>query len=120
MADVVERTVRTSVVLKKNERVVGDHDYYKPDVTFTEHTSQRLVLSTNMATASQIDLSGVETGAVFAFRTDRTVKLGIDQDTNMLQISDNGMMVMVGSFTHVYVQNESTTYQATIEVLACD
>ena len=39
---------------------------------------------------------------------------------NMIQLAANGMMMVVGSFTHVYVQNLNTTYTATVEFVATD
>ena len=120
MADVLKRTTRANVLLTRNELIMYNEEHYKQDVAFTESTHQRVVLATNMVTAQEFDLSGVETGAVMMIETDREVSVNLNTTTNMIQLAANGMMMVVGSFTHVYVQNLNTTYTATVEFVAAD
>jgi hypothetical protein len=120
MADVLKRTVRARVLLTNNERTMFDEEYYEKDAAFTESTHQRIVLGTNMASSAEIDLSGVNTGAVFFFECDREVSVGINSTTNLLVLGDNGTMLFTGAFSHVYVQNNSHTYTSTVEIVVTD
>lgn len=120
MADVLKRTVRARVLLTNNERTMYDQEFYDKDVAFTESTHQRVVLATNMASPAEVDLSGVGTGAVLFVECNHSVAVGINLDTNLIVLEDNGMLLFTGSFTHLYVQNTNTTYTATIEVIATD
>lgn len=124
MADVLRRTTRARVKLTKNELGKYDQEHFKEDVTFTESVHQRAVLATNIA-MTELDITNVTTGSttpakVLMLETDRAINVAIDTSGNTLTLADNGMVMMVGSFTHVYVQNESTTYQATIEFVVTD
>ena len=125
MADVLRRTTRARVKLTKNELGMYDQEHYKEDVTFTESVHQRAVLATNMTSMSELDITNVTTGAttpakVFMLETDRAIDVAVDTSSNTLSLLDNGMVMMVGSFTHVYVQNNNTTYKATIEFVVTD
>jgi len=120
MADVLKRTLRANVLTLRNELTHYNQEFYDADQTFTESSHQRVVLSTNMASPQEFDLGGVSTGAVMMLKTDRTVDVSLNTTANMLTLAQNGMMMVVGEFTHVYVQNNSTTYQATVELVVTD
>ena len=120
MTDVMKRTVRAVVLLKRNERTLYNQEYYDPDETFVESTHQRIVLSTDMTTRQELDITTIDTPAVFQLNTDRTIVVGIGTDSNTITISDNGVIMFTGSFTHIFGRNDSTTYTATIDIVATD
>jgi len=125
MADVNRRTTRAHVRLTKNELDMYNQEHFKEDVTFTESVHQRTVLGTNMLIVDELDITNVTTGSttpakVLMLETDRAVVVAVDTSSNTVSLADNGMIMMVGSFTHVYVQNTNTTYTATIEFVVTD
>jgi hypothetical protein len=120
MADALSRTMRARVRLVRDGADLYDQVFYEPDETYTESTHQRAVLSTNMAVPQEIDMFGVETGEALFLQTDRAIKVSLDSSGNQWSVGENGCVMLVGSFTHVYVQNESTTNQATIELVITD
>lgn len=120
MADALSRTMRARVRLIRNGVDYFDQTFYDPDQDYDESTHQRLVLSTNMAVPSEVDLSGVSTGASLFLQTDRTIQVGLDTITSLWTVKENGALLLVGSFTHLYIQNESTTNQATVELVVTD
>lgn len=123
MADVLKQTIGVSIVLDRNGRTMYDQRFYEEDGTFSESTHQRLVLATNMATPSEVDLSGVtETpsttqGSTLFLETDRTIKVAVNNASYVWPLSANGALLLTGTITHLYVQNESTTNQATVELV---
>lgn len=120
MADALSRTLRARVRLIRNGADLYDQVFYDPDVTYAESTHQRLVLSTNMATPSEVDLAGVETGSALFLQTDRAINVAVGTSTNSWPIAENGALLMTGTITHLYLQNESTTNQATVELVVSD
>lgn len=120
MADVTKRNVRANIFLTRNELTLYDQEYVKSDVDFDQSTNQRVVLATNMATPSELDLGNITTGAALMLKTDREITFALNTTSNTINIADNGMVQIVGEFTAVYVQNSSTTYTATIDFVATD
>ena len=124
MSDVLKFTVRTRVWLTKNELTMSDQEFYTADRTFTESAHQRVVIavtsSTTAGAVQEFDLGGITSGYGLMIETDREVMLGVDTNTNLIKVLDNGVLMLTGSFTHVYVRNDSQTYQATVEMLAFD
>lgn len=120
MADVYKRTVRARVYITKNEIPRYDQEYLTSDTTITETVHQRAVLGTNMALPSELDMTNLVTASVVMLETDRAVTVFLGTTSNSFTLADNGMIMLVGSVTHVYVQNNSTTYTATVEFLATD
>lgn len=120
MADALERTLRARVRLLRNGADLYDQVFYDPSVTYTESTHQRAVLSTNMATPQEVDLQGVEDAATLFLQTDRDILVAVDDSSNTWPVSEHGALLLVGAFTHLYVQNESTENQATIELVVTD
>lgn len=129
MADVLKRTIRGRVLLTRDGRDLYDQEYYSEDETYYESTHQRVVLATNMGSPQEIDLSGVSSSpgassthkaAALFLQTDRAVKVAIDDNTKLWPLDDDGAVMLVGSFSHLYVQNESTTNQAIVELIATD
>ncbi len=123
MADVLKQTIGVSIVLDRNSRTMYDQRYNPVAVAFTESTHQRIVLATNMTSPSEIDLSGVtavpgvEAGGTLFVETDRSILVAVNNNSYLWPLSANGALLLTGALTHLYVQNESTTNQATIELV---
>lgn len=120
MADVLERTLRARVRLTRNDLTLFDQTFYEPDETYTESTHQRVVLATSMASPSEVDMGGIVTGEAIFIETDRAISVGIDSNTTLITLNENGAFLLTGSFDHVYLQNTSSTNQATVELVITD
>lgn len=120
MADALKRTLRARVRLIRDGADLYDQVFYEPNEDYDESTHQRLILATNMATPSEVDMSGVSTGEALFLQTDREIQVALDANTKLWTIKENGAVLLVGSFTHIYLQNESTTNQATVELVITD
>lgn len=126
MADVLRRTVRARVKLTNNDAVVYDQVYYDENTEYTESTGQRLVLATNMGVAQEVDLSGVtsapgaSTGVTLFVETNRDIKVAVNSISALWPLAENGALLLVGSISHLYLLNESTTNLATVELVVTD
>jgi len=120
VADVYKRTVRARVWITKNEIPRYDQEYLTSDTTMTESVHQRAVLATNMSTPDELDMTNLVTASVVMLETDRPITVFLNTTANSFTLATNGMVMLVGSVTHVYVQNNSTPYTATVEFLATD
>lgn len=120
MADALFKTGRARVLLRRNDAEMYSQVFYAPDDAYTESTHQRVVLDTGMAVAQEIDLSGVETAATLFLQTDRDIKVALNDATYLWPVSAHGAVMVYGEFTNLYVINESTTNQATIELVVTD
>jgi hypothetical protein len=112
--------MRARVRLIRDGADLYDQVFYEPDESYTESTHQRAVLATNMASPSEVDMAGVATGEALFLQTDREIKVALDDNTYLWTVKENGALMLVGSFTHLYLQNESTTNQATVELVVTD
>lgn len=120
MADALSRTMRARVRLIRDGGDMHDQVFYDPDVSFDEHTHQRVVLTTNMAVPAQVDMAGVATAQTLFLKTDRDINVCINATTKVWPVSENGCIMLVGEFTKLYLQNESTTNQATVDLVVTD
>lgn len=120
MADVLSRTIRATVNLNESPGFDLEQEYYKQDIAFTKEHHARIVLATSMAAPQSVNMSGITTGKSLMLSTDREIKVGVNDSSNLITVSENGMIMLVGQFTDVYVQNESADYKATIEVVLTD
>ncbi len=120
MADALFRTMRARIRLVRDGADLYDQVYYEPDIAYDESTHQRIVLATNMGSPGEIDLSGVSTAATLFLQTDRDIKVAVNSASFVWPVSEHGALMLVGSFTHLYVQNESTTNLATVELVVTD
>ncbi|KPJ95869.1 MAG: hypothetical protein AMJ55_02970 [Gammaproteobacteria bacterium SG8_15] len=118
MADVLKKQMLARLHLTKNGRTLYDQRFDSETSDFAEFSQHRAVLATNMAIPEEIDLEGVDTGTMMALLTDQQIKVSVDSNTYQWTVSE--FVMLSGSFTHVYVQNESTTNTATIEVVVVD
>jgi hypothetical protein len=120
MADALSRTMRARVRLIRDGADMHDQVFYDPDVSFDEHTHQRVVLSTNMGSPSEVDMAGVSTAATLFLKTDRDILVAVEANDRLWPVGENGAVLLVGSFTHLYLQNESTINQATVDLVVTD
>ena len=94
---------------------------YKPsEDDYTLHASERVVLATNMGSPSQIDLGDLgatNNGVRFFLKTHREIKVGVTA-TDLWTVTD--MVMFVGTYTAIWVQNEDLSAEATIRYLATD
>ena len=120
MADILNRTFRSTVLLEESSSFRFEQEYYKKDVSFTKQHHARVVLGVSMSAPSALDMAGITTGKSLLLTTDREIKVGIDQVTNLITISESGMFALVGEFTAVYVLNESPDYEASVEFAFTD
>lgn len=120
MADALSRTMRARVRLIRNGVDLYDQTYYEPDISYTESTHQRVILSTNMASPQEVDMAGVSTAETLFLQTDRDILVAVDNNARTWPVTEHGSILLVGSFTHLYLQNESTTNQATVELVVTD
>ena len=120
MADACTRTMRARVRLIRNGVDYFDQTFYEPNVDYTESTHQRVVLATNMTTPVAVDMTGVSAGVSLFLQTDREILVAVDGVANTWTVAENGALMLVGSFTSLHLQNESTTNQATVELVVTD
>lgn len=123
MADVLKQSIAVSVELDRNSQLMYGQRFYQNDVTFTESTHQRIVLATNMSSPQEIDLSGVTStpsvtqGGTLFLETDRAINVAVNVTSHLWPLGVNGALLLTGAITHLYVQNESTTNQAVVELV---
>ncbi len=66
-------------------------------------------------------MGGVATGEFVLVESDQTIKVALNTTNTNAKISmGKSFMVSGGSFTHLYVQNENTTYTATVQAVVVD
>ena len=118
MADVLKVEGSARVRLSKNGVKIYDQLHAPNAEAYTEHTADRIVLATNMAASSALNMGGVATGQWMLLETDNTVLVSLSGTTTQWTVSK--ALFYVGSFTSLYLQNESTTNQATVTVLITD
>ena len=112
--------MRARVRLIRDGSDMHDQVFYDPDVSFNEHTHQRVVLATNMASPSAVDMAGVSTAQTLFLKTDRDINVCINNATKVWPVSENGCVILVGEFTALLLQNESTDNQATVDLVVTD
>lgn len=120
MADALKRTMRARVRLIRDGADYHDEVYYEPNISYDESTHQRVVLTTNMGSPSEVDMAGVSTAGSLFLKTDRDINVAVGTSTKTWPVGEHGSLVLVGSFTHLFLQNESTTNQATVDLVVTD
>jgi len=119
MADVLKVEPAARIKLTRNGVSLYAQHFAPASQAYTEYTSDRLILATNMAAVSELDMGGVTTGEFLLVETDNSVKIGIDNQT-VLTTFNKSFMVSGSSFTHIYLQNVSTTNTAIIQAVVVD
>ena len=123
MADVLKVQTKARFKLTRNTVVLYDQDYFPREVAFTESAGARVILATNSG-MQEFDMEGVTTGEYLMIEADRPILVSLG--TTVLQwpvgIGTKGGAVMLSgsSFTHVFVENESTTNVATVQIAVTD
>lgn len=102
----------------RNGVTVYDQAYTPVEEPYSEHTGDRVVLATNMASPQQVNLGGVSAAEHLILITDRVIKVGVNSQTNLWPVSK--ALMVVGAFSSLYFQNESTTNTATVEYMVTD
>jgi hypothetical protein len=76
-----------------------------------------------MSTPQEFVFDHITTAKHFMLVTDQPILVSLDVTTTPWSVGvsdDEGAVLLVGSFTHVYVKNESTTNTATVDILVSD
>ncbi len=121
MADVTKVEPAARFKLTRNGVQLYSQHYAPAAAAFDEYTSDRLVLGTSMASMQEIDMGGVATGAYVLLETDQTIKVAFNTTAADAKIPvGESIMISGGSFTHLYVQNENTTFTATVQAVVVD
>ncbi len=118
MADVLRVSELARLKLTRNGSILYDQAFSPVEESYTEHSGDRVVLATNMASPQQVDLGGVSSGQHLLVETDRAIKIGVGSQTFLVDVTK--VLMVVGSFSSLYFQNESTTNTATVEYLVTD
>lgn len=118
MADVLRVSELARVKLTRNDVVLYNQVYSPPEESYSEHAGDRVVLSTNMASPKQANLGSITTAEHLMLTTDRTIKVGVNSQTNLWTVSK--ALQLKGSFSSLWFQNESTTTTAVVEFIVTD
>lgn len=118
MADTLKRQTIARFHLTKNGQTLYDQRYDSETKDYIESSHTRAVLATNMANPSEIDIEGVDTAAAWILTTSQTILVAVDDNSFLWPVKE--FIMVVGSLTHLYVQNTNTTNTATIEVAVSD
>ena len=84
---------------------------------YTEYASDRLVLAVSSGQV-QASLGGVTAGEHLMLTTDQPIEVGVSSTTNVWTV--NKFLMLNGSITSLYLENESTTKTATVEFIVTD
>lgn len=118
MADVLRVSELARLKLTRDGVVAYDQAYAPAAESYTEHAGDRVVLATNMATPEAVDLGGIATAEHLMLETERTILVGVNSQTNLITVKK--ALMVVSSFSTLYLQNESTTNTATVEFMVTD
>lgn len=121
MSDITRVNVFGRLKLIHDGSDFHEHFFAEEDIDYTVHSGDRVVLAADMASPQEIDLGDIGAatpGTHLMLVTDREIKVGLDSDTNLWTVT--GVLLIVGSFTHVYVQNENLTTEAVVTYEATD
>lgn len=109
MADILKAKDFVRVRLTRNGINLYDQAFVSNEEDFTEHTTERVVLSTNMATSQQVNLGGVAIGHRLFLEASKSVQVGLGvTPAAKWPLDDDGVLVFVGSFSHIWVRNTGT------------
>jgi hypothetical protein len=97
------------VRLTRDGTTLYDQSFKNTETAYTEHTTERAVLSTNMATSQAVNLGGVSVAGRLFLETDKSIQIGLGiTPANKITLSDQGTFMVVGSFSHIWVRNTGT------------
>jgi hypothetical protein len=121
MADITRVNVFARIRLVHDGRNFHEHEFSESDIDYTVHDAGRVVLAANMASPQEInlgDIGAATPGTHLMLKTDREIQVALGSVSNLWTVS--GVLLFVGSFTHLYVQNTSPTTEAVVEYEATD
>lgn len=122
MAKVTTVELATRLTLFEDQVKILNQSFSMKAVTYTEHSADRLVLATSSGW-QEINKGGVGTGVYLTVKSDQPILVSLNVTAspwNVGKSPDGGVVSLVGSYTHVYVRNNSTTNQATINSVMTD
>lgn len=67
----------------------------------------------------QVNLGGVTTGDTLLITTSKPINVGVNSQTNLWSVGKS-LMLDGGSITSLYIQNQSTLVEATVDVIVTD
>ena len=123
MSDVLKAQARARFKLTRNANVLHDQNYVPSEIAYTESAEARIVISTNSGW-QQFNMEGIVTGGNLMIESDRPILVALGTTALYWPVGSGtkgGAILLSGSaYTNIYVQNESTTNLATIELAATD
>jgi hypothetical protein len=121
MADVLKIEPSARFKLTRNGINLHTQHYAPSRADFTEATQDRLVLATNMTSMQTIDLGGVTTGEYMLLETDNPILVAVNGTATARKVTvGKAFMVSGSAITGLHVQNESTSVEATVNVVVTD
>ena len=123
MADVLKIQTKARFKLTRNNAVLYDQDFFPSEESYTESAGARIVIATNSG-MTEFDMEGVATGQHLMIESNRPILVSLDTTVLSWPVgsgTQGGAVILSGSaFTHVYVENESTTNLATVQISVTD
>lgn len=126
MSDILKTSTFARLKLVRNGSDFLDHVFRETDVDYTLQSSDRVVLAAAMGSPSEVNLGSLGAGTPathLSLVTDREIKVALDDIAKLWTVgsgSNGGVLMVIGSFSHLYVQNEDTSVEAIMEYLASD
>ena len=75
----------------------------------------------DLATSAGVtSAAGATSGVTLFLETDRAINVAVNNIAHLWPLADNGSLLLVGTISHLYIQNESTTNLATVELVVTD
>ena len=106
MADILKAKDFVRVRLTRNGTNLYDQAFVSGEENFTEHTTERVVLATNMTTSQAVNLGGVTVGHRIFAEASKAIAIGLGvTPAAKWPLDDDGVLVFVGSFSHIWVRN---------------
>lgn len=123
MADVLKIQTKARFKLTRNNAVLYDQDFFPSEVTYTESAGARIIVGTNSG-MTEFDMEGVATGEYLMIESNRPILVSLGTTVLPWPVGSGtkggAVMISGSSFTHVYVENESTTNLATVQIAVTD
>ena len=122
MAKVTTVEIAARLTLFEDKKDVYNQAFSMNVVTYTEHSIDRLVLATSSGW-QEINLGGVTTGVYLEIKVDKPILVSLNTTTrewNLGKGTKGGVLAMISEFTHVYVQNESSTNTVVVNAAIVD
>lgn len=119
VADVLRVKATARLKIKKNGVVQYNQAYTPTEEAYVEHSGDRVVLATNMATFQQVNLGGLTSAARLLIVVSNTVIVAVNATAIAVPISEC-IMLDGASVTALYLKNTSTTVEPSVEYILTD